>query len=405
MELTENSSKILFHLNDPVVSFDINGMVIYTNEIARNISQLTEININDELSVTLFDFLDVKGREIKDSAVVRKVEILDSDFKDEFYEMNLRYDFEDQIFVCFFRNITEKIQLENQIKLNQILINEQIEELTSNNDVLRKKNEIINIAQEDIRSSLRYGKAIQDKINANQDQLSKLFPKSYSFYKPQNYIGGDLIWARDSKFGKIIAVVDCMGHGVPGAMLAMSVFHVLNTTLSEGKFESVTEFLCNVTNSYFNSFFDRNKEDDFGDTFDIAICVVDQKSNIIRYRGIKRPMIIDREGDLYEFKGDRVSVSDAFASQKIKKEPWDKVWPYKEGDKLYMFTDGFTDQFGGIKNKKYKYVNLKKFIKNISNEDISKSNRLFDQELWDWQNTYKESFEQTDDITVLGVEL
>jgi len=180
---------------------------------------------------------------------------------------------------------------------------------------------------------------------------------------------------------------------------------VLNTTLSEGKFESVTEFLCNVTTSYFNNFFDRNNEDDFGDTFDIAVCVVDQKSNIIRYRGIKRPMIKDRKGDLYELKGDRVSVSDAFASQKIKKEPWDKVWPYKEGDKLYMFTDGFTDQFGGIKNKKYKYVNLKKFIKNISNEDISKSNRLFDQELWDWQNTYKESFEQTDDITVLGVQL
>lgn len=405
MELVGAANKLLFYLNDPVVSFDQNGVVVYRNQKAKNLSQLTEVRIKEELIVSIFEFIDLKRTEIADASVVRKVEILADEFEEEFFELNVRFESEAGEFYCHFKNITEKVELENQVKRNQEVIHDHIEELTSANDVLKRQNDIIQKAQEDARSGLRYGKVIQDRINASIEEVNEIFPDSFTLYRPQNYIGGDLIWAQNCKLGKVIAVVDCMGHGVPGAMLAMSVFHFLNTALKEDQYESVTELLCELTNAYHKSFFEFNTDKDFADTFDISICVVDEASKILRYRGIKRPLLIARDGELTEFKGDRVSVADSKASEIIKAEPWDKVWPYKPGDKIYLFSDGFSDQFGGVKNKKFKYINFKKLIQQASSKKISIQRSNIDRELWNWQNTYHDTFEQTDDITVVGIQL
>ena len=302
-----------------------------------------------------------------------------------------------------YKQISE--QVESVFKQKNQKVNSHLVELTAANYILQKQNESINKAQETANSSLRYGRVIQNTINAGDKEVSQMFPKSFTFYSPQNLIGGDLIWTQHCKFGKIIAVVDCMGHGVPGAMLAMSVYHFLNSTLLANKFESVTDFLCNVTDAYHKSFFDSSRGGDFADTFDISLCVIDEKSEIIRYRGIKRPLIIVRDKQITEFKGDRVSVAEKKASQVIKGKPWDSVWPYKKGDHIYMFTDGFQDQFGGEDNKKYKYINFKKHLQSISVEPTSVQRDMLITELKDWQNTSTGFYEQTDDIAVVGIKL
>jgi serine phosphatase RsbU (regulator of sigma subunit) len=301
------------------------------------------------------------------------------------------------------KKISDKI--ESVFQQGNQKVNNHLVELTTANYILQKQNESIHKAQETANSSLRYGRIIQNTINAGDAEVSQMFPQSFTFYSPQNLIGGDLIWTQRCKFGKIIAVVDCMGHGVPGAMLAMSVYHFLNSTLLANKFESVTDFLCLVTDAYYNSFFAANKGGDFADTFDISLCVIDEKSQIIRYRGIKRPLVIIRDEQITEFKGERVSVAEKKASQVIKNKPWDSVWPYKKGDHIYMFTDGFQDQFGGESNKKYKYINFKKHLQSISVESTSIQRKMMINELKKWQNTSYGFCEQTDDIAVVGIKL
>lgn len=301
------------------------------------------------------------------------------------------------------KQISEKIESVFQQKNKQV--DNHLVELTAANYILTKQNESINKAQEIVNSSLRYGRIIQNSINASDVEVSNLFSDSFTFYSPQNFIGGDLIWTQKCKFGKIIAVVDCMGHGVPGAMLAMSVYHFLNSVLLENRFESVTDFLCNVSDAYYKSFFDSNKGEDFADTFDISLCVVDEQSQIIRYRGIKRPLLILRNQEITEFKGDRVSVADEKAVQIIKNKPWDSVWPYKKGDQIYLFSDGFQDQFGGEKNKKYKYTNFKKYLQHISGQSMSIQYNMIVDELYNWKNTTNGSYEQTDDIAIVGIKL
>ena len=302
-----------------------------------------------------------------------------------------------------YRQISETIG--SVLQQNNKEVDDHLIELTAANYILKKQNESICKAQEIVNSSLRYGRIIQNSINANSEEISKLFSESFAFYCPQNFIGGDLIWTQKCKFGKIIAVVDCMGHGVPGAMLAMSVYHLLNSTLLENRFESVTDFLCNVSDAYYKSFFDSNRGEDFADTFDISLCIVDEESQIIRYRGIKRPLLIIRNQVVTEFKGDRVSVSDEKAGQKIKNKPWDSVWPYKKGDQIYLFSDGFQDQFGGQRNKKYKYSNFKNLIQSISCQSMLTQHSMIVDELHNWKNTNEGSHEQTDDIAIVGIKL
>jgi serine phosphatase RsbU (regulator of sigma subunit) len=405
MQKVEHSSKLLHYLSDPVLSFDKNGLVTYQNNTARNLSQATELKVGDELRVPIFEYLNFKKSKINDKSLTIDVQILSSEFHSEYFELNLRYDKEDDEFHCFFRNTTKKVDLENQIFFNKNASNNHIKNLTYANDGLKKQNEIINTAQENSQSGLRYGKIIQDRINANCEKVQELFPESFTFYKPQNEIGGDLIWTQECKLGKVIAVVDCMGHGVPGAMLAMSVFHFLNSTLKNSKFGSATELLSNLSKAYHKSFFEFNNRNEFADTFDISLCIVDEVSKLIRFRGIKRPLLIVRDNKLIEFKGDRVSVANPAVDEILKKEPWDKVWPYKTGDSMYLFSDGYPDQFGGKRNKKYKNKSFRKLIQLVSQKKMTAQRLSMETELWNWQNNHDELFEQTDDITVVGVKL
>lgn len=350
-------------------------------------------------------FLNFKKDQLTGSGRIRKIEILSRDFEAEFFELNIKYDPQETLFFCHFKNTTEKVELQNQMKMNSALLDDHIEELTSANEVLRKRNALIYQAQADAKSGLRYGKLIQSRINSSVTDLQSVFRDFFVYYKPQDEIGGDFVWCSNSKIGKIITVVDCMGHGVPGAMLSMSVFHFLNSVLVQGRFESATQFLVNLIRDYSVTFFNSNMNDGFMDTFDVSICVVDERSKLIRYRGVKHPLLIIRKGEFIEFKGDRVSIADPLAIEKINEEPWDKVYPYKSGDQVYLFSDGFPDQFGGAKNKKYKYQNFKKLLKRLSRSDCAEQKIMLDNELWDWQNTYSATYDQTDDITIVGIRL
>lgn len=405
MKIIGKTDSILNYLNEPILSIDKGGNVVYSNAKASSIDATSILCVEQKQNTSLTQLIAGLVQDGKSGLQIVYLEVLIIDFRDLYFELNIIYQKEEEVFLCHFKDVTEKAELKIQLARNQSIIEEHIEELTTANDELKVQNLVVQEAQKEARAGLRYGKLIQERINTNEKEMHKLFPDSFHLYKPQDLIGGDLIWAKQCKLGKMIGVIDCMGHGVPGAMLAMSVFNFFNEASSNGNYESVTEFLCNVVKIYHKSFFEYSDDSSFGDTFDVSLCVIDEKSNLIRFRGIKRPIIIIRDGEIIEYKGNRVSVSDANAYQKLKAEPWDIVWPYKKGDKLYMFSDGYSDQFGGVANKKYKYTNFKKYLRNISKQKMLHQKNALETELEDWQNSLKPKSEQTDDITVVGIQL
>lgn len=404
MYKTEDRYRLLSFMDDLVVVLDQNGLARFKNAQAQSLFPKTMLVLDGDVKKSLQEFICQNQVKTKESFTFSNVQIVHEKFRNLFYQVSICFDEEYLEWYCFFKNVSHSVQLESQLKKNESEIQLHIQELTLANTELKRQNEMIQLAQEDIQSGLRYGKIIQDRINASCDKVKALFPKSFTYYKPQNQIGGDLIWVNECSLGKIIAVIDCMGHGVPGAMLAMSVYHILNTTLENGEFESVTEFLCNLAQEYHRSFFKNKTKSEFADTFDISMCIVDESSNLIRFRGIKRPLIIERDQRLVEFKGERVSVAHPNAEKLLKEEPWDKVWPYKPGDHVYLFTDGYPDQFGGAKNKKYKYRKFKDLIRSVSSKDIEFQRKTIEDDLYNWQNYLGRSYDQTDDIALVGVQ-
>lgn len=396
---------ILNSLTDPLLSIDKGGNIRFANKEATKIDATSILCIDQQKNTSLIELIGSLNESQEKDLQLEALEILIIDFRDLYYSLLVSYQEDEDVYLCYFKNITKEVELKNQLSRNQFIIEEHIEELTSANDVLKKQNLLVEEAQSSARASLRYGKLIQERINTNEKELKDLFPDSFQMYKPQDLIGGDLIWAKECKLGKMIGVIDCMGHGVPGAMLAMSVFNFFNEASSKGKYESVTEFLCDVVKIYHKSFFEYSDDSSFGDTFDVSLCVIDEKSNLIRFRGIKRPILIVRDGEVIEYKGSRISVSDKNAYQKLKAEPWDMVWPYKKGDKLYLFSDGYSDQFGGLLNKKFKYSNFKKFVRSISKQPMSFQKKSLELELNNWRKAVKPAPEQTDDITIVGIQL
>jgi serine phosphatase RsbU (regulator of sigma subunit) len=400
MKAIGSTDKILFLLNQPVLLISKTGEILYQNKQALSILSSTEVIISYKHRQSFIELICSN-----DNLSNITIEVCTEELKNIYFEVVVSFDEEEQIYNCSLKDVTKQEGLLETIKSNKDVIEEHIEELTTTNDILKTQNKIIQQAQEEALSGLRYGKLIQDRVNLNTKNLSKLFKDSFQIYKPKNVIGGDLIWAKETKLGKMIAVIDCMGHGVPGAMLAMSVYNFFNAVEFNNKYVSVTEFLSQVVSLYHKSFFEFSDDSSFGDTFDASLCVIDENSNLIRFRGIKRPILIIRNNEIVEYKGSRVSVSDSNAKDILMLEPWDIVWPYKPGDKLYMFSDGYSDQFGGYGNKKYKYSNFKKYLKTISTVQMSHQQKSLEDELFNWKRPGKTVFEQTDDVTVVGIQL
>ncbi len=260
------------------------GEILYKNKQAASILNSTEVVISNKERRLFVDLICSFGIDLEVPNHI--FQFCTEELKNKYFKASIDFDEDEACFNCFLQDVTTEQSLLETINSNRDVIEEHIEELTSTNDILKAQNKIIQQAQEEALSGLRYGKLIQDRVNLNKRSLRKLFQDSFQIYKPKNVIGGDLIWAKETKIGKMIAVIDCMGHGVPGAMLAMSVYNFFNAVELNNKYVSVTEFLSEVISLYHKSFLEFNDESTFRDTFDASLCVIDEKSNLIRFRGL-----------------------------------------------------------------------------------------------------------------------
>lgn len=188
------------------------------------------------------------------------------------------------------------------------------------------------------------------------------------------------------------AVADCTGHGVPGAMVSVVCHNALNRSVREFNFANPAEIL-NKTRELVIETFDQGNEN-VNDGMDIALCTLDLNKKILQFSGANNPLLIIRKKELIEFKGDRQPIgifsnSKQFTNHEIE---------LKSNDSIYIFTDGFQDQFGGINGKKLKLKGLKEILLSNSN----KSMRHQKSRIEDAFNLWKSDLEQIDDVCIMG---
>lgn len=307
-------------------------------------------------------------------------------------------------------------------KANKIII-KQKEETEHQKEVIELRGMQLEEKNKEIIDSINYARRLQEAILPPAKLVKQYLPNSFILYKPRDIVAGDFYWmesiqvAVGSSSGKIqplhsatatlnqilFAAADCTGHGVPGAMVSVVCSGALNRSVKEFHLTKPGEILDKVRELVLETF--EKSESQVKDGMDISLCLLDLKNNEVHWAGANNPLWIFRhrtsdirhqtEQEIIELKPDKQPIG---ASENPKPFTTHSVKLHK-GDTLYMSTDGYADQFGGEKGKKFKDSNMKKFLLEISHEPMEIQSKLLDDQIESW----KGSLEQVDDICVVGV--
>ncbi|HTF03300.1 MAG TPA: tetratricopeptide repeat protein [Bacteroidia bacterium] len=254
----------------------------------------------------------------------------------------------------------------------------------------------IETKNKDITDSIRYAKRIQQAILPDDHSLKQAFPDSFVFYRPKDIVSGDFYWYHHTNNVQLVAVADCTGHGVPGAFMSVLGASQLTSVIAE-QGQLAPSRILNLIDDGIRQQLHQDGLSAMHDSMDIALCAYDKTKRELTFCGANRPIIIFRNtGRLEIFRPSKYSVGGDADHQKIFKE---EVISLNEGDCFYLFTDGFADQFGGPKGKKFKSSRFRDLLTQIAAQEIHNQKRELEVVFDSWRG----QFEQVDDICVIGV--
>ena len=273
--------------------------------------------------------------------------------------------------------------------------------LKISNDELEKQKTIVELKNKKITDSINYAKRIQDSILGHQSRIDTWFTNGFVFFKPKDILSGDFYWFYENEQEKIkiIIVGDCTGHGIPAAMMTVMGNAILNEIIVQRKIYSPDEILYELDKRIIESFSSRQGDDNqINDGMDVAILCFHENS--VEFSAAKNPLCLIKNNELNVFNGSKFPIgSNQYKNEKIYEKEMIEI---KKGDKFYIYSDGFQDQFGGTTNHKYLTKRFKRFLHNTSNLSMAEQKLALENEFELWKG---KTNKQTDDIVIVGIEV
>jgi len=285
------------------------------------------------------------------------------------------------------RKDNEKLAAQNEkIEKQNIEITAQKDEITAQNDK--------------IIESIRYAQKIQQAVMPPEEYFSKYLPSHFIMLKPRDIVSGDFYWGNDVDDKFVFTAADCTGHGVPGAFMSLLGIAFLNDITARMSGDNITagEILTQLRADIITYLRQSGKEDEQKDGMDMAICVYDKKTSKIQYAGAHNPLIFIRDGKLTQIDADEMPIGYyENQTERFTNHEFEVI----EGDMIYMFSDGYSDQFGMVNGKRKKYMikQFREFLLKIHNEELQQQKQMLDDNLVAWRGKLK----QLDDVLVMGV--
>jgi serine phosphatase RsbU (regulator of sigma subunit)/Flp pilus assembly protein TadD len=264
------------------------------------------------------------------------------------------------------------------------------------------KNEELAVKNKDITDSIVYSRRIQQALLPSADYVQQLLPESFVFYRPKDIVSGDFYWVESWGRRVLVAAADCTGHGVPGALLSVVGLNLLNQAVQVHGLSSPAPMLNAVNKNLAQALGQRQSGErpafpQLNDGMDIALLAIDRSEMQAEFSGANNPLWLVRNGQLTEYRADRQPVGQhsdmeqrPFTSHTIALMP---------GDMLYIFSDGYADQFGGTAQKKFKQGRLRELLTEMASHHAAQQRTKLEERFEAW----KGSLEQVDDVLVIGI--
>lgn len=302
---------------------------------------------------------------------------------------------DEQHIMAIVRDITEQKKIAEERRQFTEQLEAKVEARTLE---LSKTNEQLSELNRNLTDSINYAERLQLSILPEIDELNRAFSDSFVLFKPKDVVSGDFYWFHEQKNGAVLVCADCTGHGVPGAFMSMLGVELLNKYVAERGVKYPTYILENMDDGL-EATLGKTGETTVADGMDISICTVDRVRKRIHFAGAARPLIHISKGELNVYKGSRFGLGALDTG--YAKDFDTHIINYQEGDMIYQFSDGYADQFGGEKGRKFMMKSLKNLLLEIHSLPCSDQHT----QLLKTFNTWKGSYEQVDDVLVMGVRL
>lgn len=277
-----------------------------------------------------------------------------------------------------------------------IILEKKVEERTH---ALHVQSAIIEEKNKDILSSIHYAKRIQRALLASDTLLKNHLPEYFILYKPKDIVSGDFYWADEAPDGKFLLLTgDCTGHGVPGAFMSLLNISIMHELTFSHQLSRPDLLLNTQRDAIIMSLNPEGADEQSKDGMDCILCSFDFPNKKVEFALSNNPLWILRNGEIIEYKPDKQPVG---LYEGEKKDFTLHSASIQTGDIIYTFTDGFADQFGGPKGKKYKYSQLKEKLLSINSERMDEQKCILEKTFEDW----KGDLEQVDDVLIIGIKI
>ncbi len=297
------------------------------------------------------------------------------------------------VFAIFGLYVFDKMRT-RKLKIAKKLLEEKVvertEELAIKNAELAEKNK-------DITDSIRYAKRIQEAILPPENVIKNHFPNSFIFSKPKDIVSGDFYWLNKKGDEIMFAAVDCTGHGVPGAFMSIVGSNILNQAVNESKVVTPAKFLDKLNKGVSETLNQTSEDTRLRDGMDIALCTINFKTMELQYAGAYNPLFIIRGKELIEIKADNIAIGSYTETQQ--QNYTNHIIPLQKGDTIYIFSDGYADQFGGPDGKKFKQAQFKTMLMNLNGVSMEQQKIALERSIEEWRGV----LQQVDDMLVIGV--
>ncbi len=387
--MTNLSTYILEKLDTLVVVISPSGEIAYINQPVKKLlgyepvkliglSWSTKVKnrelLSYEIKKSTLALLRQKREQLPLSSFSSEQVVVDAFGREKHILWNLSLGPENEL-IGIGQDISEIKRKESQLKLN----NEKLKE--KNNEVL---------------DSIRYSERIQKAILPDKERLKRAFSDAFVLYKPKDIVSGDFYWMHEQGEQVFVAAIDCTGHGVPGALMTVLANSLLRNIVRQNLLDPA-EILQKLDEYLFEEL-NNNSREETPDGMDIALCVFDRERRTVTYSGAFRPLVLLREGEFTEYRAARYPIG---FYKDIEKEFTSVQIEVQENDSFYLFSDGFVDQFGGEKSKKFNKKSFRDLLLEIQSFSMEEQEGYLEYVF----NNWKQSLPQTDDVLVMGLRM